>query len=89
MNAIRGTATSIKMNNENPDDESGTAGEGVGSFSFQAGDGVGCKDISSGGLSSSSLRHLLAVAVAVAEAALAASEEAPVVGGIMRFGAGK
>ena len=87
MNAIRGTATSIKMNNENPDDESGTAGEGVGSFSFQAGDGVGCKDISSGVLSSSSLRHLLAVAVA--EAALAASEEAPVVGGIMRFGAGK
>ena len=87
MNAIRGTVTSIKMNNENPDDESGTAGEGVGSFSFQAGDGVGCKDISSGGLSSSSLRHLLAVAVA--EAALAASEEAPVVGGIMRFGAGK
>ena len=75
MNASRGSATSIKMNNENPDDESGTAGEGVGSFSFQAGDGVGCKDISSGGLSSSSLRHLLAVA----EAALAAPEESPVV----------
>ncbi len=63
----------MKMNNENPDDEFGNSGEGVGTISFQDGDGVGSNDISSVELYSS-LRHPLAVEVAV-------------IRGIMRFGA--